>query len=595
MTNDLEILVEQFASTYLPPFLDCFSGAEELIKKIENNHIKIYKRSATNNYVSVDKSQVNIPKYIFNKGSESIKYFSFKNDLSKRPMGIANPIWFFCFAYNILRAEIDWLETFYHDEKNMSSFLIHSNSPILGRENINKFEYDERDMIIIKEFLSGLTNEKQKNAAFKKNQEKTMRIEGINPLYMQTDIESYYQNIYTHQFSMLSDREPYLSIKKDSLKEFFNFLDEYNMGINDNHTKGILQGPISSSISAEFLGIYLDFTIQEITPNIAFVRYVDDFTFFSTEVSKLEKQIEIFDRILRKMGLSRKIEKTVLEKGFPISKEADLNEIFYYFPFLNEKSNKHQLDEENTSSLRQYVFKLVNEERIPQIRALLTILKNYVDRNYQTKKMHIKQSLYLIPLLLKLEYSFPVVSTHVNRLIFSICKYSERKELKRVVSFLYKNIDYVESHYAETEIQIWHYYIITSFCTADLRKKLFRRMLRRCKTDFHSTDTIILSFFIKSNLEENFAIYNFVKDNYMESCGYAPKTSNLNGIGSSAWWLVFVRLYQYVSSQQKIYSAKGKSNPQKFKTLARKVNVLFGSKQNPNYSELGIFIDLLRD
>lgn len=120
-------------------------------------------------------------------------------------------------------------------------------------------------------------------------------------------------------------------------------------------------------------------------------------------------------------------------------------------------------------------------------------------------------------------------------------------------------------------------------------------MLRRCKTDFHSTDTIILSFFIKSNLEENFAIYNFVKDNYMESCGYAPKTSNLNGIGSSAWWLVFVRLYQYVSSQQKIYSAKGKSNPQKFKTLARKVNVLFGSKQNPNYSELGIFIDLLRD
>ncbi|MDT2738188.1 RNA-directed DNA polymerase [Enterococcus pseudoavium] len=595
INKELEIIVEQFASSYLPPFLDCFSGTEQFLKKISKNEIDIFKRSKSEIYVSIDKSKINIPKYIYNKGAESIKYFSFKNDLSKRPMGIANPLWFFCFAYNIIMAEIDWIEDFYHNDENASRYLFHSNSPILGRENISRFEYDDQDNILIKERLSGFVNEKQMNVAFNKNKEKTMRIEGTNPLFMQTDIESYYQNIYTHQLSMLSDREPYNSIanKKDSLKEFFSFLDEYNMGINDNHTKGILQGPISSSISAEFLGVHLDYMIQVDNPDVAFVRYVDDFTFFSTDASDLEKQIEVLDRTFRKMGLARKVEKTHIDKGFPPSKEADLNNILYYFPFLDEKKDIHQLNDEDISSLRTYIFRLVQEERVPQIRALLTMLRKYVDKNYEANKMHIKQSIYLVPLLLKLEYSFPIVSTHVNRLITSICNRSEKKELKRIINILIDNIDYVESHYAETEIQIWHYYVITSFCTANLRKQLLRKVLKRSKKDPHSTDPIILSFFVKSNCTENYAIYSYVKSYYMACCGYDMKSTNLKGIGSSAWWLVFVRLYQYVKRQQKQLSIKGIKPNEEFKRMSKKVNQLFVTKNKPNYSELGIFIDLL--
>nr|WP_276605390.1 RNA-directed DNA polymerase [Enterococcus faecium] len=492
-------------------------------------------------------------------------------------------------------AEIDWIEDFYHNDENASRYLFHSNSPILGRENISRFEYDDQDNILIKERLSGFVNEKQMNVAFNKNKEKTMRIEGTNPLFMQTDIESYYQNIYTHQLSMLSDREPYNSIanKKDSLKEFFSFLDEYNMGINDNHTKGILQGPISSSISAEFLGVHLDYMIQLDNPDIDFVRYVDDFTFFSTDASTLEKQIEVLDRTFRKIGLTRKVEKTHIDKGFPPSKEADLNNILYYFSFLDEEKGIHQLNDEDISSLRTYIFRLVQEERVPQIRALLTMLRKYVDKNYETNKMNIKQSIYLVPLLLKLEYSFPIVSTHVNRLITSICNHSEKNELKRVINILIDNLDYVESHYAETEIQIWHYYVITSFCNATIRNRLLKKVLRRCEGDPHSTDAIILSFFIKSNLSENYSIFLYVKNYYMKCCGYDMGTTNLIGIGSSAWWLVFVRLYQYVKRQHKELSNKGIKPNEEFKRMSKKVNQLFGTKKKPNYSELGIFIDLL--
>ena len=129
---NLDALTEQFASTNLPPyFKHFFSRSSNLIQKIKEDSVSSYcyfKKNNQKNVYTVDKNNVNIPKYIYHKGAESIKYFAYKKDASLRPMGIANPIWFFSFLVNILFAGDEWLQDLY----SLNNQIIqHSNSPIL--------------------------------------------------------------------------------------------------------------------------------------------------------------------------------------------------------------------------------------------------------------------------------------------------------------------------------------------------------------------------------------------------------------------------------------------------------------------------------
>ncbi|WP_423188411.1 RNA-directed DNA polymerase [Alkalibacterium sp. f15] len=593
--QDIEILVNQIASIQLPPFLSYLKkDSDNLFNAMNDNKIKIYKQNTSNNLLEVDVSLIQVPKYIFNKGAESIKYYSFKNDLSKRPMGIPNPVWFYCFVYNIIRSSESWLKELYHDEKNMQDFIHHSNSPILGRENILKFEYNDQE-IVLKNYLSGISNGKSNSKAFKNNQEKTMKIEGTNPMYLKIDVESYFQNIYTHQFSKLSNQTPYNKIDNSDNKitDFFQFLDKYNMAVNDNHTKGILQGPISSAISAEFIGISLDCEVVSSGLNLPFVRYVDDFTFFSDEYSKLELQIENMDRILRKVGLSRKSEKTILEKGFSPNKSANLSEIFFRLPFLELKNSNYQMQKNDFLNIRSYLHVLINEMNIPQIRSLLTIINKFMIENYKLKSMSSGQSVFLVPMILKLAYSFPVITSHIYRLLDTLCEISEKSELHRIINIILDNSEYIESYYAETEIQIWHYYILSKYAKAKTRNKVLRKLFSKFKNDSHSTDPIILAFFINKNFSENFMIYEHVKNTYMYECGLDSKSStNLQGIGSSRWWIVVVELYKYTIKKRNSISKTTKYRKE-FNKISKKIESLFGTKTTPNYNELGIFLFIL--
>jgi len=57
--------------------------------------------------------------------------------------------------------------------------------------------------------------------------------------------------VYTHYLSKIKDAEPY----KDNIfcNAYFDFLNYYNMKINNNQTKGIVTGVFSSTVSAESL------------------------------------------------------------------------------------------------------------------------------------------------------------------------------------------------------------------------------------------------------------------------------------------------------------------------------------------------------
>lgn len=585
--DDVQILFEQFYSTKLPKFLNIFDKAINVYFEIDNENIGIYPTNSDDLFVKVDYKKLNIPNYIFNKGAESLKYFTYKNDLNKRQMAIPNPIWYFAFVYNIIQLNDFWLEKFYHENRRS---LSHSNSPILGRQNFLRLSYDEEQGAFFEQTLAGLTNEQSANKAFPINQEKTMSMEGANPLYLKTDIESYFDSIYTHQFDMLKKVEPFKSEIKSypKIAYFFDFLDMFNMSINDNHTKGIIQGPISSSISAEFLGIYMDFEITKFHSN--FVRYVDDFTFFDKDSSKLDKALEGVDKVFRKVGVRRNQGKTEISKGFPKVKKADFPDLLGRFKFL-DKNNCEELSKKDLLVIRDYLQKLYEEKNIPQIRSFLTNFQNYLDRTYKNIKFDIKQSIYLIPLLLKLIFVFPVVASHIYRTFECILLKSSKKEKEHVLSILKQNRDYVDSSYSDTDIQIWHYYLLGEFLNSADRKIILKDFLHTNYLEKYTVDSIIISFFVKKDFKENCKIFDYIETIY----GEENEQKTLKGIGASRWWIVLFRLYEYFKDDKiisKYKSISGNSRRQFF-DYKNKVYEPFEKSKKPNYSELGVLFHLI--
>ena len=74
------------------------------------------------------------------------------------------------------------------------------------------------------------------------------------------------------------------------------------MKVNSNQTKGIIAGCFSSNISSELMMLCVDNEIEKIIKNedISYIRYVDDFTFFSNSKERLEEFIDLTQKILNK-------------------------------------------------------------------------------------------------------------------------------------------------------------------------------------------------------------------------------------------------------------------------------------------------------
>ena len=590
LNKDVEVLFEQFASTKLPPVLNYFKNARKILYKMYKNRIDIFE--IQNDLVTVKFDRIRKPKYIFHKGSEPVKYFAFKNDMSKRGMAIPNLLLYFSFVYNMISIDRIWLENFYSDNQN-KAILFHSNSPILGREHILLFEYDEQGFGRDIEKLAGFTNEidPNKNKSYKINEEKTISLEGSNPIFLKTDIENYFDNIYTHYLD-LSQREPYVGycIAEPRLKYFFTFLDTYNMSQNENHTKGILQGPISSTISSEFLGIAIDSMLSD--KHTDFVRFVDDFIFFGKDRSKVEEILEDFDKILRIFSLRRKQEKTKVEKGFPSSSGANINELFLNVKFLKGKAD---LKRKDIIELRDYLSRLSNEGNIPQIRASLTMCKKYIDKVYKNCKINQKQSIFIIPMLLKVAYTAPVVTSHAYRLIDTILSKSEGKETEAIVDILKNNIDYVDKYFSETDLQIWHYYIISRYAKSRIRSRVLRRIITNVRQQTSTIDSLILSFFIKNDFSENKKVYDLMKKIYAKENGTDFSQRHcMKGIGCSRWWILFIELIKYFRNPH-IYQ-KFRNDPnrrQEFFNYINDINDYIGTRSSPKYGEFGIVFDLV--
>ena len=589
--HNIDILMNQMVSSNLPPFLDeYFKKPDRLFEKVKLDKIPVYQTIGKSDYVELNIKKISRTESVLRNGSEAIKYFAFKNNGSKRMMGIVNPIYFFSFVYNAVSAHNDWIMQLYNSEE-IEDIIQKSNSPILGLGQFFIIDYENQDIQIFEKYKN-YTNEldRKLNKSFEKNEEKSFLVEGSAPYYLSVDLENYYSSIDTNLLFTLSSYEPFNGFD-DSIDVFFKFLGGYNRSVNENQTNGIITGPISSFITAEFLSLALDakFKNKDIT---TYYRYVDDYSFYSYSQSELEKNIEIFDRTIRPFSLTRKFEKTETGRGFSKNNKANIDEVHSLFPYLNIdfRGEILTLDKVNYKQLRKYIESLVSQNYLSQIKTVLTKLKNTI------KDDRVRIDSYFIPFILKVSYIHPRLVSHVYKLVDQICSKLAKNAVPKLIKQLLVDRDYILDYYSESEFEIWFYYIITKYSDSEIRKQELDYYLSQAEKESFSTEPIILSFFVKNDFSNNKKIFNRLKDKYCLNFDSLKINSYdeslpLQGIAMSRWWIVLLELFIYIRRTEK----KSGRKPKGFVSLQREIVPYFYKNKDKeiNYSEMGIFCELL--
>ena len=593
--HNIDILMNQMVSSNLPPFLDeYFKKPDRLFEKVKLDKIPVYQTIGKSDYVELNIKKISRTESVLRNGSEAIKYFAFKNNGSKRMMGIVNPIYFFSFVYNAVSAHNDWIMQLYNSEE-IEDIIQKSNSPILGLGQFFIIDYENQDIQIFEKYKN-YTNEldRKLNKSFEKNEEKSFLVEGSAPYYLSVDLENYYSSIDTNLLFTLSSYEPFNGFD-DSIDVFFKFLGGYNRSVNENQTNGIITGPISSFITAEFLSLALDakFKNKDIT---TYYRYVDDYSFYSYSQSELEKNIEIFDRTIRPFSLTRKFEKTETGRGFSKNNKANIDEVHSLFPYLNIdfRGEILTLDKVNYKQLRKYIESLVSQNYLSQIKTVLTKLKNTI----KDDRVRIDEQIvsYFIPFILKVSYIHPRLVSHVYKLVDQICSKLAKNAVPKLIKQLLVDRDYILDYYSESEFEIWFYYIITKNSDSEIRKQELDYYLSQAEKESFSTEPIILSFFVKNDFSNNKKIFNRLKDKYCLNFDSLKINSYdeslpLQGIAMSRWWIVLLEPFIYIKRTEK----KSGRKPKGFVSLQREIVPYFYKNKDKeiNYSEMGIFCELL--
>lgn len=260
LNSDPYTLLNGMFSTQLPPLLNNLiteHSSKELIKELRANPKEtLFDIDQSTKLIKKLAPGIKSPEYIYgnNWAAESIKFFTVKIDDSWRPMAIPNIKHSLMFTYNSLIIANSTLSKLYSTDERLNGKTSHSESPIIGRDGLFSSMLYEDD-IVEEDIAVGFIGYDGTNKFFKESKLQRFKIESTYPYVLQMDLSKFFENIYTHLLSQISITD---SESSEKFKNYLLWLDEYNQKINDDHTKGIIQGPISSKISAELFQLSLD-------------------------------------------------------------------------------------------------------------------------------------------------------------------------------------------------------------------------------------------------------------------------------------------------------------------------------------------------
>lgn len=270
---------------------------------------------------------------------------SYKNDMERRIIAIPHIETYLLLAQEIDDNRIDIEQRF---KNNMNSY---SN-------------------IIMPSSIEGYSVSSQ---FFKNYIDRTIYSTGYKYL-LKIDLSKCYENIYTHSltWALYGKEQSKLELKKnpklrDPIYINFDNLDRKVRSINNNETKGIPTGPLTSRIVSEIILTSIDEILR--SKNYHFKRYVDDYNFyFRNEVDAYEF-LPQFQNILYEYKLHINNEKTKLEK-YPYQLNQDFTKELKAHNFENDGYLRYierliELHNEGNKGALKYGLKVLGKKRIP--------------------------------------------------------------------------------------------------------------------------------------------------------------------------------------------------------------------------------------
>lgn len=539
--RNIDLLIAGYWYEDLPPVID-IANMKEMIKgiieKIDND---IYDDFYKTDGIITEYKNTQAPSYIFNDGIEPITFFEFKKNGALREMQIPNLKYYCTFVYNTI-AVYDELFSKLYSEPEYDKYVCNSNSYILFNELFHIYKlYDGSEEIIESGIFAVKNNKTTGQLAHEENNVRYLKKQGAKLHSVKVDIESFYPNVYTHYFSKIKDAEPY----KDNIccDTYFDFLDYYNMKINNNQTKGIVTGVYSSTISAELLMLCVDYEINNVIGDeVTYIRYVDDLTFFSDSLEEIYSKLPLVQRVLNKYRLRINNNKTETQKSIYNMSYVDMYELKKRFDFFDfDSADIIKYDKEIFYNIKGYVARAYDNNLKSEIKAFLSMFRKAISLKKLCfdidEKIDLKK--HTVAYMLQLACLEPIFASRCYRVIISILDLIDKKNKKdEIVKLLKSKNDFINVTYHDSLLQIWHYYVLSKH---DVKLNI-KELLDSFGSD--EINPIILAGFVKEKNAANKELFDYIKKTY-SSIVYKEGESSywMRSIMFSKWWLPLLVIY----------------------------------------------------
>lgn len=538
---NIDRLVEGYQYSYLPEgllFGDRECNIVTVVLKLLNNESR-YCYKMNGNLINIEKLEgTSSPSYIYNFGSEAISFFDFKKNGSYREIQIPNLIFYIAFIYNSITSSNDIFNKIYIENNDFTKY---SNSyTVFEKQFIIHNSYDETDEeISCGEFaprnnktINQLTTE---NRALKYLEKMSSKL-----FVLKIDIESFYPNIYTHLLSNIKNKKPYNDLISNS--DYFDFLDKYNMKVTSNQTKGILAGNFSSNIASELLMLCVDYEIANYIKdlNVEYIRYVDDFTFFSDSKEQLQEIVDYVQKVLNQYKLRINHTKTEIKENVLFVDSLDFNSIDHDFKLIKEIWTNH----EDFIQLKEIFKAYLESGKISELKVILSRIArkiNKVEFDFDLFEID-KMSKYMVNYILQLIFYDNNLAVNCYRVLYELLKFYKGNliEFDELIDWIYDKTRQINSRFSNTLIQIWHYYLLNQFGSIKNIPKYYNELLEQTREQNETVNPLVLVTFIEEGNGKNKEIFNYIITEYSKTI--SAENDWKSSIMLSKWWLPLLKI-----------------------------------------------------
>ncbi len=533
--KNAELLLTGLWYTELPNILDI----NELILDIDSIFDEINTQNAQEYEQDPDGFITNYkcivsPIHIRRPGVEAVSFFDFKKNKSLREMQIPHLVHYISFMYNTLFEFSSIFEELYINPAN-EHIVKNSNSYLVFEEAFLLHSYDEEEDWVLAGTFTTKNNKINSSSVLNENKKRLLAAEADYLYTLKLDVESFFPNLYTHNFEKIANKAPFTSFNADS--RYFRFLDLFHQRINNNQTKGIPAGTFSSHVAAELCMLSVDEEIRNLlsrtTHPVGYVRYVDDLTFFSDSESELTALYPAIQSILNQYRLRINGNKTETSHAVYSAQHSYLSELEHEFPKLKLSEETQNLHLDDFFALKKYISQCLRESRTSQLRALLSLMQKKIEAEKLSPEDIFDELFYF---LLKLGFEDVSLSSHVYRLLDTLLNIAFDKD--PLLNALLHKQQKIDTEYPDTLLQIWYYYILFKH-SSDTQKT---HMISEFKIKQYNP--LIAASMVRPGKNMNKDLFCSIKDHYIKETGSTHWQSE---IMYSKWWLPLFKIARYDS------------------------------------------------